>query len=258
MATRKSKASAAPSEEVRRDIDTLLWSMRLQQIRRFTHQRFWEPETREVEFAARVESPPALESVADHSWHVADCVLILADYCESLNLSRCLELAILHDKMEIIIDDWSPLGRDGTGKKSHAFNPERQFQKDSAEKAAIEVYVARLRPALRKRQTELLLEALECQTPESRFVKAIDKLQALAFVHSKKQGDMHDKHIIFSLRYSEQACVLCPPLSPHYFELRRRLIRSIAKKRNVPVSVVRAIIAQPPTLPLFGEGGDGL
>ncbi len=251
MATRKPEGSAAISEEVRRDVDTILWSMRLQRIKRFTHQRFWETETRDAEYAARAEPAPALESVADHSWHVADCVLILADYCDQISVSRCLELAILHDKMEIIIDDWSPLGRDGTGRKSHAFNAGRKIQKDIAERDAIDIYISRLRPALRKQQTELLNEALECRTAEARFVKAIDKIQALAFVHCKKQGDMQDRHIDFSLRYSAQACALCPQLSAHYLELRRRLIRTVAKKRKVPVRAIEEIVQQPDMLPLF-------
>jgi len=251
MATREPEQSIVISNEVRRDVDIILWSMRLQRIKRFTHQRFWETETRDAEYAARAEPSPALESVADHSWHVADCVMILADYCDNISLSRGLELAILHDKMEIIIDDWSPLGRDGSGRKSHAFNLQRKLQKDSAEREAIEVYIEKLRPGLRKQQLELLHEMLECRSPEARFVKAIDKIQALAFVHSKKQGEMHDRHIDFSLRYSEQACVLCPPLSAHFLELRRRLIRAVDKKRKVPARSVEAIVSRPDMLPLF-------
>lgn len=246
-------ADSSPSQDVRRDVDTMLWSMHLQQIRRFTHQRFWEAETRDAEYAARVEPYPTLESVADHTWHLTDCILLLADYCFDVDICRCLELAILHDKMEIIIDDWSPIGRDGTGRKSHAFDPVRRQQKDAAEREAIETYVSKLRPALRKKQEALLLEALEGVTSEARFVKAIDKLQALAFVYLKKDGDMHDRHIIFSLKYSGQACRLCPSLTPHFLELRRRLIKSVAKHRNVSTAIIEGIITEPATLPLFDD-----
>jgi 5'-deoxynucleotidase YfbR-like HD superfamily hydrolase len=244
------------SESIRRDVDVILWSMHLQQIRRFTHQRFWEVETRDAEYAAKIEPYPSLESVADHTWHITDCILILADYCADVNISRALQLAIVHDKMEIIIDDWNPLGLDGTGRKSHAFNATRKLQKDAAEREAIEVYLAKLRPGLRKTQEELLLEALDCSTAEARFVKAVDKLQALAFVYVKKHGDLHDRHIMFSLRYSGQACLLCPPLAPHFGELRRRLIKSVAKRRGVSASVVEDLITEPPTLALFDEGNE--
>jgi len=36
---------------VKRDIDTMLWSMRLQYVRRYFHQKFWETETRNAEYA---------------------------------------------------------------------------------------------------------------------------------------------------------------------------------------------------------------
>jgi hypothetical protein len=156
--------------------------------------------------------------------------------------------------MEIIIKDWNPLGSDGTGNKSHAFNELRKNQKDIAEREAIRIYLRKLRPGLRDSQLALLLEALECTTPEAQFVKAIDKLQALAFVYVKKDGNMHDRHIKFSLKYSRQACQLCPPLSNHFDELRSRLIQSVAERRKVSVSHIEELIAEPPTLDLFDEG----
>src|SRR6185369_4217888 len=72
--------------EAKKDIDAILWSMRLCSIRRYFHQRFWENETAEAEYASRVEASPRLESVADHSWHVADTVLLLASHFPSLDL----------------------------------------------------------------------------------------------------------------------------------------------------------------------------
>jgi 5'-deoxynucleotidase YfbR-like HD superfamily hydrolase len=247
-----SDADHPRNENIQRDVDVIIWSMRLQQIRRFSHQRFWEMETRDSEYAAKIEPYP-LESVADHTWHITDSILILADYCPEIDLRRALEIAVVHDKMEIIIDDWNPIGRDGTGKKTHAFNAARKSQKDEAERDAIKVYLTKLRPALRASHEALLLEALECVTMEARFVKAVDKLQALAFVYSKKNGDMQDRHVIFSLKYSQQACYLCPALAMHFNELRRRLICSIAKRRNIQATALEELIAEPPMLPLFDE-----
>src|SRR5205823_2533406 len=99
-------------------------------------------------------------------------------------------------------------------------------------------------------------EALECKTSESRFVKAIDKLQALAFVYLKKGGDMHDRHIEFTFKYSRQACKLCPELSEHYAELRRRLIRSIAKKRDASVDKIERLFGRPEPPTLFDDNGE--
>ena len=78
--------------EIRRDIDTMLWSMRLCSIRRYFHQRFWEAETTEAEYASRLEASPRLESVAEHSWHVADTVVLLGGHFPSLNVHRCVTL----------------------------------------------------------------------------------------------------------------------------------------------------------------------
>ena len=69
-----------PMEDVECDIDVILWSMNLYKIRRYTHQRFWESETLDAVYANRIEPFPRLESVAEHSWHVADTVLLLGGH----------------------------------------------------------------------------------------------------------------------------------------------------------------------------------
>lgn len=228
-------------EDAKHDIDIMLWSMRLCSIRRYFHQRFWEAETQDAEYAARVESNPRLESVAEHSWHVADTVLILGEHFPQLNVDRCLKLAILHDKMEIIIGDKNPVGRDGAGKTTHAFNVVKRRQKDITERKAISIYLSSLRASARKSQSAALHEILEGKTEESRFVKAVDKLQALSYVLLKKRGDFKDKHLKFTLRYSEKALEYYPLLQTHYKELRSRLILQVARRRNISVKRVEAM-----------------
>src|SRR5262245_28450212 len=137
---------------VKRDIDVMLWSMHLQRVRRFFHQRFWEAETRNAEYATLVEPFPRLESVAEHSWHVADTILLLGRHFSPLNLDRCIRLALLHDKMEVITGDQNPVGRDGTGEKTHAFNLSMRFAKDSKERRAISEYLSHLAPDARREQ----------------------------------------------------------------------------------------------------------
>src|SRR5881227_2881552 len=100
----------------------MFWSMNLYKVRRYKRQRFWEAETLQTEYAELIEPFPHLESVAEHSWHVADTVLLLGGHFPSLNLDHCVKLAIIHDKMEILIGDKSPIGRSGTGSSTHAFN----------------------------------------------------------------------------------------------------------------------------------------
>src|SRR5439155_15538091 len=62
-----------------------------------------------------------------------------------------------------------------------------------------------------------LFELLDGATPEAQFVKAIDKLQALAFVLVKKHGELADRHLEFTLRYSEKVVLYFPPLTVQLF-----------------------------------------
>lgn len=238
-----------PQTDIDRDIDVILWSVRLASIRRYFHQPFWREETADAEYAARIESYPRLESVAEHSWHVADIVLLLAPHFPDLNVSRCVQLAILHDKLEIITGDLSPVDRSGTGASTHAFNEHKQVAKMVSEEEALELYLRRLRPSTREFQKNALLEILGGATLEARFVKAVDKLQALGFVFLKKNGDFKDKHLSFTLRYAEKITSTFPHLRPYYEELRRRLIESVAKYRGVGIAEIESLLGQQPLLP---------
>lgn len=237
-------------EDIKQDIDVMLWSMKLYKVRRFWRQRFWEAETLKAECAELIEPYPRLESVAEHSWHVADTVLLLGGHFPSLNLDHCVKLAIIHDKMEILIGDKNPVGRNGTGSSTHAFNENKRLHKELLEHEAIQKYVARLRSSAQMEQSDALLEILEGLTKEARFVKAIDKLQALGYVFLKKNGVFEDKHLDFTFRYTEKIIEYFPPLEGHYKELISRLLIRVARYRNMPVEKLeeRFKIKQ---LPLF-------
>jgi 5'-deoxynucleotidase YfbR-like HD superfamily hydrolase len=147
---------------------------------------------------------------------VADATLLFLDHFEWLNRERCLSLAILHDKLEIYTGDANPVGRDGTGARTHAFDEHARLVKSDKERNALVRYVSGLRKKAGEQQVSLFLEMIEGTSDESRFVKAIDKLQALAFVHVKKRGVLLDSHIRFTLRYSYKCCEYFPHLRLHY------------------------------------------
>lgn len=234
----------ASPEDVRRDIDAMLASFKLHAVRRFMHQRFWEEETQAAEFAAQIEPDPRLESVAEHSWHVADAVLMLCGHFRFVDETNALRLAVLHDKMEIYVGDHDPVGRDGTGRSTHAFNEDRRWVKERAEEAAVHSYLERLRPSLQPSHARVFNEALQARSVDARFVKAVDKLAALAFVVHKKRGVMLDKHLLFTVRYSEKAIEYFPPLEFHYKEMRSRLIQALAKSRHIKLSDIEQMICQ--------------
>ena len=228
--------------DVFRDVNVMLWSMKLYGRLRFFHQRFWESETQEAEHAFRIEGIPRLESVAEHSWHVADTVLLLGGHFPEMNLDRCMRLAVLHDKMEITTGDKSPIGRNGTGSTTHAFDPLSRQRKELGEDQAITIYLATLRRSAVSEQKSILREILEARTLESRFVKAVDKLQVLVYIILKKRGEIVDSHLIFTIKYASKALQYFPDLVLHFNELRDRLLLQVARRRETSVSSIEAII----------------
>jgi len=219
-------------EDAERDIDAMIAALGLQNIRRYMDQKHWTEESELARAGDEVEPGLKLENVAAHSWHVADATMLLAPHFPEVDAHHALELAVLHDKLELITGDFDPVGSDGQGETSHAFNPEAQADKVRAELRALERYLANLRQPVRERQRLLILETIHVRSPEARLVMAVDKLQALTFVLAKKDGAMTDEHLAFSLRYSAKAVEYFPGLAVHHGVLVRRLLETIAAHRG--------------------------
>jgi 5'-deoxynucleotidase YfbR-like HD superfamily hydrolase len=229
-------------EDAETDIDAMIAALGLQNIRRYMDQKHWTKESELARAADEVEPGLKLESVAAHSWHVADATMLLASHFPDVNTHHALELAILHDKLELITGDFDPVGPDGQGTTSHAFNPEAQADKVRAELVALERYLANLRQPVREWQRCLILEIIQGRSPEARLVKAVDKLQALTFVLAKKAGAMTDEHLAFSLRYGTKVVEHFPGLAVHFSVLIQRLLKTIAVHRRVsPDQIVTAL-----------------
>jgi 5'-deoxynucleotidase YfbR-like HD superfamily hydrolase len=189
--------SSPRADDIGADVDAMIDAFRLQTVRRYFHQVHWSDETNAALRADAIEPGLKLENVAAHSWHVADAVLLLSDRFEHLSSERALRLAILHDKLEMYTGDFDPVGTDGKGNHTHAFDPSAQARKTVLERQALAEYLKGLRPSAREAQRALIEENLLASTREARFVKAVVKLQALAFIHEKKNGSISDEHLIF-------------------------------------------------------------
>jgi 5'-deoxynucleotidase YfbR-like HD superfamily hydrolase len=227
--------------EIEKDVDLILWSIQASGIIRYMDQFHWQDETKRTREALAIDrrhangtSVPRSESVADHSWHMADIAMLLAPRFPELDLKRCLELAIIHDKLEIIMGDYDPMGTDGTGQNAHAFNADKKKDKDAVERQAMQTYLAKVHAAARAHQADLLSDVIEVRTPESHFVKALDRLQPLAYIILRKNGVMTDAHLEFSLRHLlTTCCTHFPPLLPYFDHMIRLLLQSIADERRV-------------------------
>lgn len=222
--------------DAEQDVEVLLSSLNLQLVRRYMDQHHWHEESAAARAADRAEPGLKLENVAAHSWHVADAVMLLAPLFPSVDQSHAVELAIVHDKLELFTGDFDPVGPDGQGTTSHAFNSAARAEKTRVELQALEKYLSHLRGLARERQRQLISETILCETAEARLVKAVDKLQALAFVVAKKAGDMTDEHLSFSLRYSHKAVDYFPGVATHYGALVNRLMRAVADRRNIALA----------------------
>lgn len=226
------------------DIAALTEALGLQKIRRYMDQKHWAAESALARAADEAEPGLKLENVAAHSWHVADATLLLASHFPDLQAKHALALAVVHDKLELITGDFDPVGTDGQGTDSHAFDAAAQAEKVSAELTALNEYLEGLREPARELQRLLILEVIHGSSPEAKFVNAVDKLQALLYVVAKKAGSLTDEHLAFSLKYSAKVVEYFPRLAVHYRVLVRRLIESVATHRQSSVDEVLWVLPQ--------------
>lgn len=232
---------------IEQDIALITRSMSLCSIIRYQHQRFWERQTEMAQQALAIDSVspdgntiPRSESVADHSWHMADTILIVGPRFPELNLGRCLMLAIIHDKLELWTGDTDPLGKHGDGKDTHAFNVDKKRLKEEQERQALNDYLLQLNDVSIPLQHDLITDAIELRTLESKFVKAWDRLQTLPYIIARKDGVMEDAHLVFSLSYLATSFDYFPPIKPYYDAFVNRLLQSIAARRGISLTTLKA------------------
>lgn len=243
--------------EVKKDIQALMRAARLKEMIRFEGKVFWEEESREEAYSKRLHrGRPRLESVAEHSWHVADWTLVVAPRFDEIDTFRCVALAVLHDKLEIWARDVSPLGRDGSGKNTFAFSKAKREERNFTESEAMKTYLRTLSRATRRMQEPLLEDLLEHRSLEAKFVRAVDKLQVFSYLIARKSGDMDNKHIAFNIRYAGKCVEPVDFLLPYYELLVEMLLTKVAKFRRTDVESVRREVAPLATeLPNFPELG---
>lgn len=214
--------------DVRADVDMIYRLFDLQKLIRFYGQRYWEEETLSV---GQTRSGLELENVAAHSFNVARCVILLAPHFPWLNRARAIELALVHDEPEILTGDKDPVGADGQGMDTHAFNQARRLAKDREERSALEDLTSRMRGTLQTSYRAMFEELFDETSEEAQFVKAIDKLQALAFVRLKKGARITSDHAAFTIRYARIGVHRFPALQHHFKLVLRDLLDEIGATR---------------------------
>lgn len=164
----------------------------LKKIERFKEQIFWKD----------YPFPKRYESVADHTWRLAVMLIAVEKYLsQPLDLAKALTMALIHDIPEIITGDASPLGTDGTGQDSHAYNAEAAGKKHEAEKLAAKEIFNRLPQPHGDDLYRLWLEYEEQKSFEAQVVKALDKIEGKLQALEYSQGNVFKKHLDFNIKY---------------------------------------------------------
>lgn len=127
------------------------------------------------------------ENDAEHAWHMALMIYLLKEYAnEKIDPVRAMMMALIHDIVEI--DAGDTYAYDSEGLKS---------QKEREQKAAERLFG--LLPEDQGKELRGLFEEFESwETPESKFVHAIDNLQPLLLNHSNNGGDWKEHQISIS------------------------------------------------------------
>ena len=155
---------------------------------------FWTLErlkrTRRTGWVDRGVPEAEVESVADHTLLTALLAWLAAQGEPDLDPVRVLKLALIHDLAEAIVGDQPPYephevpareDRDALRaffRVRHLRSPENAARKRQAEREATERILALL-PANARDEVRALWNEYEAQaTPEARFVKQVDRLEA--------------------------------------------------------------------------------
>jgi putative hydrolases of HD superfamily len=128
------------------------------------------------------------ENSAEHSWHLATMVSVLAEYAnEKVDVTRVTQMALVHDIVEIDAGD------------VFAYDEAAYAQKAVREQQAAE-RIFNLLPSDQARWVRGLWDEFEeQQTAESRFANALDRLQPILLNYAK-QGEMWRQHGVTAAR----------------------------------------------------------
>jgi len=134
--------------------------------------------------------PDEVESVADHSMLTALTAWIAAAGDETLDRDRVLKLALVHDLAETLIGDAPPYDPEDVPDRAdveavraffsvrHLRSPANAAAKRAAELGAADRLLALMPAAIAPEFRELWEEYDAQVTPEARFVKQVDRLEA--------------------------------------------------------------------------------
>ena len=124
------------------------------------------------------------ENDAEHAWHMAIMVYLLKEYAnEEIDVAKAMMMALIHDIVEIDAGD------------TYAYDPKGlETQKMREEQAAERIFG--LLPDDQEKELKSLFQEFEAsETPEARFVRAMDNFQPLLLNDSNDGRDWREHEI---------------------------------------------------------------
>lgn len=172
-------------------------------MERFVGQYFWRDYPKIERY----------DSNADHSWRMAMILTVIEPHLsQPIDFKKAMRMLLIHDIPELIAGDASPLGSDGTGNDSHAYNSDAAQKKFENEKAA----AAEIFNKLPKKQAieiyNLWLEYEKQDSYESKIVKGIDKFEGKLQASEYRRGSWFKDHFIWTLAYGKNSFTADPIL----------------------------------------------
>lgn len=159
------------------------------------------------------------ENSAEHSWHLALYVMILAEYGGDLDAGRVLAMVLVHDIVEIDAGD------------TFIYDEAGQATQQDRERQAADRLFALLPADQASRLRAAWDEFEERETPEARFAYAIDRLQPVLHNH-RTGGAAWRRHGITSEQVRAKNSAIAAG-SPRLWELARSLIEESVKRGDL-------------------------
>ncbi len=160
------------------------------------------------------------ENDAEHAWHMAIMAYLLKEYSnKDIDISRVMIMCLIHDIVEIDAGD------------RYAYDKEGLATQKEREDAAKERIFSILPEDQKKELTALFDEFEKNETPESKFVHAMDNLQPLMLNNSNDGGDWREHGVTREQVYGRQSKTR--EGSEKLYELTDKIIREHISKGNI-------------------------
>lgn len=135
------------------------------------------------------------ESDAEHTWHLSVFLMLLEKELPDIDFFRVLKMALIHDLPELYAGDTNPYRGDTADKEKN-------------EKRAAERLFGQLPVGLAHSLKTLFDEYVKQETPESKIVKAADKLMPL--IQNLCTNDHTSSYRKLGVRYEEVVAYMNP------------------------------------------------